>query len=106
MLQYSKICVAQPLSKSPKIGRQNQLSLNAGQKSCRMLQGGHSAMISTFIQLYLSFRISFYLFMSGRSTHVSLYALKVTCASSHIAWFQAMKLGLLHKRPIHVTATE
>ena len=29
----------------------DQLSLNAGQKYCRMLQGEHSAMHSTFIKL-------------------------------------------------------
>ena len=48
---YSKICVKQPLSKIPKIGFQDQLSLNAGQKYCRMLQGEHSAILSTFIKL-------------------------------------------------------
>ena len=35
----------------PKIGFQDQLSLNAGQKYCRMLQGEHSAILSTFIKL-------------------------------------------------------
>ena len=34
-----------------KIGFQGQLSLNAGQKHCRMLQGEHSATLSTFIKL-------------------------------------------------------
>ena len=29
---YSKTCVKRPLSKRPKIGFQDQLSLNAGQK--------------------------------------------------------------------------
>ena len=40
-----------PISKRPKIGFQDQLSLNAGQKYCRMLQGEHSAILSTFIKL-------------------------------------------------------
>ena len=35
----------------PKIGFQYQLLLNAGQKYCRMLQGEHSAILSTFIKL-------------------------------------------------------
>ena len=48
---YSKTCVKQPLSKRPKIGFQDQLSLNEGQKYCRMLQGEHSAILSTFIKL-------------------------------------------------------
>ena len=48
---YSKTCVKWPLSKRLKIGFQDQLSLNAGQKYCRMLQGKHSAIPSTFIKL-------------------------------------------------------
>ena len=48
---YCKICVKRPFSKGPKIGFQDQLSFNAGQKYCRMLQGEHSAILSTFIQL-------------------------------------------------------
>ena len=48
---YSKTCVKLPLSKRPKIGFQGQWSLNAGQKYCRMLQGEHSAILSTFIML-------------------------------------------------------
>ena len=39
------------LSKRPKIGFQDQLSLNAGQKDCRMLPLEHSAILSTFIKL-------------------------------------------------------
>ena len=37
--------------KGQNIGFQDQLSLNAGQKYCRMLQGEHSATLSTFIKL-------------------------------------------------------
>ena len=48
---YSKTCVKRPLSQRPKIGFQDQLSLNAGQKYCRMLQGEHSAILLTFIKL-------------------------------------------------------
>ena len=43
--------VLRPLSKGPKIGFQDQLLLNAGQKYCRMLQGEHSAILLTFIRL-------------------------------------------------------
>ena len=46
-----KICLKQPLKKKTKIGFQDRLSLNAGQKYCRMLQGEHSAILSTFIKL-------------------------------------------------------
>ena len=48
---YSKTCLKQPLSKRLKIGFQDQLSLNVGQKYCRMLQGEHSAILWTFIRL-------------------------------------------------------
>ena len=39
------------LSKRQKSGFQDRLLLNAGQKYCRMLQGEHSAILSTFIKL-------------------------------------------------------
>ena len=48
---YSKTCLKQPLKKKTEIDFQNRLSLNAGQKYCRMLQGEHSAILSTFIKL-------------------------------------------------------
>ena len=35
----------------PQTGFQDQLSLNADQKYCGMLQGEHSAILSTFIKL-------------------------------------------------------
>ena len=50
-IYYSKTCLKRPLKKKTKIGFQNGLSLNAGQKYCRMLQGEHSAILSTFIKL-------------------------------------------------------
>ena len=49
--KYSKTCVKWPLSKRPKICFKYQLSLIAGQKYCRMLQGEHSAILLTFIRL-------------------------------------------------------
>ena len=50
-ISYSKTCVKLPLSKRLKIGFQDQLSLNAGQMYCRMLQGEHSAIPLTFIMV-------------------------------------------------------
>ena len=38
-------------SKRPKIGFQDGLMLNAGQKYCSVLQGEHSAILLTFIKL-------------------------------------------------------
>ena len=49
--KYSKTCLKRPLSKRPKFVFQDQLSLNVGQKYCRMLQGEHSAILSTCIKL-------------------------------------------------------
>ena len=37
-LVYSKTCLKRPLKKKTKIGFQDRLTLNAGQKYCRMLQ--------------------------------------------------------------------
>ena len=48
---YSKTCLKRPLKKKTKIGFQDRLYLNAAQKYCRMLQGGHSAIFMTFIKL-------------------------------------------------------
>ena len=56
-LYSSKTCVKWPLSKRPKIGFQDQLSLNAGQKYCRMLQVEHSAILLTFIKLPIFIKI-------------------------------------------------
>ena len=50
-MYYSKTCVKRPLSKRPKIVFWDELLFNAGQKYCRMLQGEHSAILSTFIKL-------------------------------------------------------
>ena len=49
--EYSKTCVKLPPSKRPKNGFHDRFLLNAGQKHCRMLQGEHSAILSTFIKL-------------------------------------------------------
>ena len=55
---YSKTCVKQPLSKRPKIGFQDQLSLNAGQKAS--------------LGYHLSLRSLFCLFLSGCFAQVLL----------------------------------
>ena len=50
-IHYSKTCVKQSLSKRLITGFQDQLSLNAGQKYCRMLPLEHYAILLTFIKL-------------------------------------------------------
>ena len=79
-LPYSKTCVKRPLSKWPKIGFQDQLLLNAGQKYCRMLQGEHSAILLTFIKLpfvmkIFVFSIFEWPFYTGFTIIVSLFSL-------------------------------
>ena len=74
--------------KKSKNGSQDQLSLNAGQKYWRMLQGGHSAILSTFIKLpfvikmsvlsifgwlfYTDFTVIIYLFVDYRKREIVL----------------------------------
>ena len=70
---YSKTCRKQPLKKKTKIGFQDPLSLNAGQKYCRMLQGEHSAILSTFIKIPFVFSTFVLPFLSGRLRQVLLY---------------------------------
>ena len=48
---YSKTCLKRPLKKNTKIGFQYGLLLISGTKYCRMLQGEHSAILSTSIKL-------------------------------------------------------
>ena len=48
---YSKTCLKLTLENKTKNVFQDRLSLNAGQKYCRMLQGEHSAILLTFIKL-------------------------------------------------------
>ena len=62
--------------KSLKIGFQDQLSLNAGQKYCRMLHGTILQYFRPSLSYHLSLRSLFCLFLSGRFTQVLLYKLK------------------------------
>ena len=77
--RYSKTCVKRPLSKRLKIGLQDQLSLNAGQKYCRMLKSIAECSKGSILQYFwpalschLSLRSLFCLFSSDRFTQVLL----------------------------------
>ena len=72
---YSKICVKRPLAKRPKIAFQDQFSLNAGQKYCRILQYFWPS-----LSYHLSLRSLFCLFLSDRLRQVLLYIM--FCAST------------------------
>ena len=58
-------CLKWLLSERPKIGFQDQLLLNAGQKYCRMLLGEHSAILLTFIKLPFVLKIFVLSIFSG-----------------------------------------
>ena len=73
LTHFIKTCVKRPLSKRPKIGFQDQISLNACQKNCRMLQGEHSAILSTFIRLPFVIKVFVLSILSGCFTQVLLY---------------------------------
>ena len=75
----SKTCIKRPLSKRQKLGFQYQLSPNACQKYCRMLQGEHFAILSTFIKLPFVIVIKIFVlsifewsFYTGFTVHMQL----------------------------------
>ena len=55
--KYNKTCLKRPLKKKTKDYFQDRLSLNAGQKYCRMFPLEHSAIHLTFIKLTFVSRI-------------------------------------------------
>ena len=81
---YSKTCGKQTLSKRHKIGFQDQLSPNAGQKYCR--KGSILQYCRPSLSYHISFKIFVLSFLSDRFTQVLLYlyfvslvVLKLTC---------------------------
>ena len=70
---YSKTCLYRPLSKRPKIGFQDRLSLNAGQMYCRILQESSLQYFRPSLSYHLSLRPLFCLFLSARLRQVLLY---------------------------------
>ena len=60
-------------AKRLKIGFQDQLSLNTGQKHCRMLRGEHSAILLTFIKLPFVIEIFVLSILSGLFSQILLY---------------------------------
>ena len=64
------------------MGFEDQLSLNAGQKYCRMLQGEHSAILSTFVNLPFVIK-TFVLYSFGCTFHTGFTVLNIN--SVHMA---------------------
>ena len=62
---YSKTCLKRPLKRKPEIGFHDRLSLNAGQKYCRMHQESIMQYFRPSFSYHLSLRPLFCLFLSG-----------------------------------------
>ena len=82
-LQGRKYTTVKPVQnghskKRPVIVFQDQLSLNADQKDCRMLQGEHSAIHSTFIKLQFVIKIFVFFCLRDRLRQVLLYIQHLT----------------------------
>ena len=70
---YSKTCLKWPLQKRPKIGFQDQISLNASQKYCRMLQES-ILQFCLFVCLFVFVALrpmSTAMVIAGRSVHLT-----------------------------------
>ena len=91
--------VKRPLSKRTKIGFQDQLLLNAGQKYCRMLY----FLPSLSYHLSLRSLILFCLFLSGRFTQALLYvyvflnSISVLNLAEVIVWFVYAYVKIIHE---------
>ena len=99
-LNAEKTCLKRPLKKKTKIGFQDQLSLHAGQKYCRMFQGEHSAILLTLIKLPFVIKIVLCLFLSGHLRQVfavtknPLLAVS-NCTQMHICVHVGTPLGVI-----------
>ena len=71
---YNKTCLKRPLKKRAKIVFQDPLSLNVGQKYCRMLQESILQYFRPSLSYHLSLRPLFCLFLSGLLRQALLYA--------------------------------
>ena len=87
-----KTCVKQPLSKRPKFVFQDQLSLNVGQKYCRMLQGENSAILLTFIKL--PFVIKIFVLFIFEWPYYTGFTILIPLASSQAS---LRNFALIHK---------
>ena len=93
----SKTCVKQLLSKRPKIGFQDQLSLNAGQKYCRMLQGEQHT--QQYFRPSLSYNFSLRFFFVYFEWQFYAGFTVCTCFSLALAYINIIyaRFGLLSK---------
>ena len=84
-----------------KIAFQDRLSLNAGQKYCRVLQREHSAILSTFIKLPVVIKL-FLSILSGRLRRVLLY-LNNRYLKRQVVYVRTCVFAYTQVRPCHLT---
>ena len=80
-MDYPKFIVSNQKEVRPKIVFQDRLSLNAGQKYCRMLQMEYSAILPTFIKLPFVIKI-FVLSIFEWLLKTSFSVLSIKCLST------------------------
>ena len=95
LIKYSIACVKWPLSKRLKIGFQDQLSLNEGQKYCRMLQREQNL---TFIKLPFVIKI-FVLSIFERPFYIDFYCTVLDLICVHVL-VRAHMFNLMAKKII------
>ena len=72
-LDCMHICILTADYIKQSLKKKDKIMLNAGQKDCRMLQGEHSAILSTFIKLPFVIKIFVLSFLSGCLRQILLY---------------------------------
>ena len=98
---YSKTCLKRPLKKKTKNWFSRQLSLNAGQKYCGMLQKGTLQYFRPALSYHLSLRPLFCLFLSGRLRNVLLYNFLAHQIRVSVVFTHMRKFYLAYLVPTH-----
>ena len=105
-LWYSKICVKWPHSKRPQIGFLDQLSLNAGQKYCRILQREqHSTFIKPpfVIKIFVLSILEWPRVLGNAEPGVFFFALIINYEIAHLTRLTSIDVRLLTLSLLAVT---
>ena len=105
-MDYSKACLKRSLIKNKENGFQLHLSLNAGQKYCKMLQWEHSAILPTFIKLpfFIKTFVFFLFFKWPLKTGFTVLRSSLThgCPSVYMSMsFHHLTMSSFHKASLH-----
>ena len=108
-IKVNNTCVKQPLSKDKKTVLQDLISPNAGQKYCRILQGEHSAILSTFIKklpfVFKTFVLSIFEWPFYKGFTVTIKSLKILPSGHFLGKTKSLlyctvMFGLNHHYPL------